>query len=110
MAIDKRPGDTRLSVEVVYAERDRQVLKQIEIAPGTSALEAVRLADLQKEFPRIRPANADIAVWGRKVAADEVLRHGDRVEVLRPLEIDPRDARRTLAQAGQVMGGAKDPP
>lgn len=110
MAIDKSPGDARLSVEVVYAERGRQLLRQIEVGPGTTALEAVRKADLGAEFPDLRPADAGIAVWGRIVEAGEVLRHGDRVEVLRPLQIDPRDARRTLAQTGQVMGGAKDPP
>ena len=110
MATGESAPESGFPVEVVYAEPGQQVLRQMTVNPGTSVLEAVRLADLRKEFPALRPEDAEFAVWGRKAAAGHVLRHGDRVEILRPLKIDPRDARRTLAQAGQVMGGAKDPP
>ena len=110
MAIGEPEGNAGMCVEVVYAEPGKQVLRQIQVAPGTTAREAVRIAQLQKEFPEFRLGNSAIAIWGRRVAAEQVLRQGDRVEILRPLQIDPRDARRELAEAGQVMGGAKDPP
>jgi len=34
-----------------------------------------------------------VGVWGRKVALTEALRDGDRVEVYRPLTVDPMLAR-----------------
>jgi putative ubiquitin-RnfH superfamily antitoxin RatB of RatAB toxin-antitoxin module len=37
-----------------------------------------------------------------------VLSAGDRVEIYRPLQMDPREARRRLAALGQTMGKAGD--
>jgi hypothetical protein len=36
-------------------------------------------------------------VFGRRVDGQHVLRAGDRVEIYRPLKVDPRDARRRAA-------------
>lgn len=36
----------------------------------------------------------ETGVWGRKQAADHLLRDGDRVELYRPLKVDPKVARR----------------
>ena len=35
-----------------------------------------------------------VGVWGRKAALDHVLKAGDRVEIYRPLQVDPKEARR----------------
>ena len=35
-----------------------------------------------------------VGVWGRKEAMAHVLREGDRVELVRPLKVDPKEARR----------------
>lgn len=40
----------------------------------------------------------DCAVFGVRVGHGDVLRDGDRLELLRPLQIDPKDARRRRAQ------------
>lgn len=40
------------------------------------------------------PAGWALAVWGRKVGHDEALRSGDRVELVRPLTVDPKETRR----------------
>lgn len=106
MAVDETVNTGTLSVEVVYAERGRQVLRQLQVRPGTTALQAVRIAGLDREFPDFQRDAPDLAVWGNKADRGVILRHGDRVEVLRPLQIDPRDARRALAQSGRVMGGS----
>lgn len=49
---------------------------------------------------------ADIGVWGRKTSLDRVLREGDRVEVYRALQVDPKLARRErFARQGGRTGG-----
>ena len=40
------------------------------------------------------PANAPVGVWGRPCAHDDLLRDRDRVELYRPLRVDPKEARR----------------
>jgi putative ubiquitin-RnfH superfamily antitoxin RatB of RatAB toxin-antitoxin module len=43
-------------------------------------------------------------IWGRPVERDQAVSDGDRVELYRPLNMDPREARRRLAAAGRTMG------
>ena len=98
----------RIAVEVVFAMPDKQRLVDLDLPAGTTAGEAVAAARFETAFPDVDIAGCPIAVWGEVAARDRVLRDGDRVEVLRPLEIDPRDARRELANAGRSMGAGKD--
>ena len=69
----------------------------------TDALGATKLAS---DFPGVNFNEAEIAVWGRHVQRTARVSDGDRVEVLRPLRQDPRDARRDLAEKGGYMGPA----
>lgn len=41
---------------------------------------------------------AGYAVFGERVGGGDGLRDGDRLELLRPLQIDPKDARRRRAE------------
>lgn len=95
-----------IAVEVVVAMPDRQELCSLRLPPGTDAAGAVTLAGLRSKFPELDWSDTKVAVWGRVVSPEYLLADGDRVEVLRPLALDPRDARRTLARAGQFMGSA----
>jgi len=96
-----------IAVEVVVAMPDRQELCGLRLPAGTDAAGAVQRAGLRSKFPEINWSNSKLAVWGRIVSADYLLKDGDRVEVIRPLELDPRVARRALARDGQFMGTSK---
>ncbi len=91
----------KLTVEVVTATPDRQALVSLSVPAGSTAIDAVEQAGMAGEFPALDLAACKLAIWGRVVDMGRVLRAGDRVEVLRPLHIDPRDARRDLARDGQ---------
>lgn len=41
------------------------------------------------------------AIHGGRVVVSTLLRDGDRVELLRPLEVDPKEARRRRAAGGK---------
>ena len=49
---------------------------------------------LQQVHPDLDPARCAVGVWGRKQALRDALRDRDRVEVYRPLKVDPKEARR----------------
>lgn len=99
----------RLSIEVAYAERERQFLEALEVEPGTTAAGALALSALGREFPKLDLGSAALGVWGRSVSRDHPLADGDRVEVYRPLAMDPREARRRLAGHGGAMGRKSSP-
>lgn len=88
-----------MTVEIAYAVPDKQLIKSISVDAGTTAVEAVRLSGIREDFPQI-PGDDEIemGIFSKKIPADEVLQHGDRVEIYRPLLIDPKEARRLKAE------------
>jgi putative ubiquitin-RnfH superfamily antitoxin RatB of RatAB toxin-antitoxin module len=93
-----------IEVEVVYALAGRQALLAITIPAGATAGEAVDQSGIAKQFPQHDFSTSQLGIWGRPVDSDQLLEDGDRVEIYRPLNIDPREARRKLATEGKSMG------
>jgi len=100
---------TTVAIELAYARPDVQRILRIDVPSGTTAREALRCSGLAEIFPEIDPDQAPIGVFGHRVDDGHVVRHGDRLEVYRPLECDPRETRRILAERGLTMGGANPP-
>ena len=69
----------------------------VELAPGSSAMDAVRAAGILARHPEIDLTKHKLGIYGKVVAADAPLADGDRVEVYRPLAQDPKEARRRRA-------------
>lgn len=93
-----------MQVEVVYALPDRQELVRLELPAGATVARAIQASGLSERFPEEPIGSCKTGVWGRIVGRDHALADGDRVELYRPLLIDPREARRRLAGMGRSMG------
>ncbi|MDN3518352.1 RnfH family protein [Aquisalimonas lutea] len=91
--------DNPIRIQVACARPEKQRIRSLELPAGTTAREAVQRSGLAAEFPEIDPDRAPLGIYGRHVEDGHVLRDGDRVEVYRPLVIDPREARRQRARA-----------
>eukprot|EP01137_Pigoraptor_chileana_P004872 Opistho-2@2736 len=84
-----------LRVEVAYSPRGRAVdLSEVMLAEGSTVLQALQASGLMERHPEIDLAVLRVGVWGRLCPVDELLREGDRVEIYRPLTVDPKEARR----------------
>lgn len=89
-----------LRIEVVYALPERQCLLAVTVDAACSALEAVRRSGILDEFPEIDLNGAVLGIWGRVFEdAAAALRDGDRIEIYRPLQIDPKAVRQARAEA-----------
>ncbi|MBE0486128.1 RnfH family protein [Marinobacter sp.] len=89
-----------MQVEIAYARPDKQKIVPVQVPEGATALEAATLSGIVDVFPEIDLATIDMGVFGKVVknpAAHE-LREGDRVELYRPLKIDPKQARLNRAK------------
>lgn len=93
-----------INIEVVLAAADRQVLVAVEVGTGATVADVISESRMHLEFPELPIGDLEVGVWGKPVARDYVVNDGDRVEIYRPLRIDPREARRQLARAGRTMG------
>jgi putative ubiquitin-RnfH superfamily antitoxin RatB of RatAB toxin-antitoxin module len=100
---------TQIKVEVVYATPENQVLLPVILQAGSTVADALRESGLPQQFPRVDFDQLQTGVWGNTVTREHALADGDRVEIYRPLELDPKEARRQLASLGLTMGqSAKD--
>ena len=86
-----------IDVEVAYAEPGCQVIVRLRIPEAASASEAVRQSGLLERFPAIDLRSNGIGIFGKPVSPCAPLAQDDRVEIYRPLQVDPKEARRLRA-------------
>ncbi len=89
--------DAFIDIEVAYAQPDCQVIVPLRVSSGISAGEAVRCSGLLERFPELDSRTLSIGVFGNSVSPCAPLAQGDRVEIYRPLQVDPKEARRLRA-------------
>ena len=94
-------SENEIAVEVVYALPLAQDSTRLRVAAGTTVAEAIAQAGVALRHPGIELADNRVAVYGKRVLLTTVLRDQDRVEILRPLSADPKEARRTRAARGR---------
>ncbi|MDQ3288548.1 MAG: RnfH family protein [Pseudomonadota bacterium] len=82
-----------MKVEVLRAWPRRFSCVELDLPEGATVIEAVRRAGLQSDAETVA-----YAVFGVAVEPGHRLADGDRVELLRPLQADPKDARRSRAR------------
>lgn len=96
-----------LHLTIVYAPNAREVdeVKLLLEAPCT-VLQALQQSGLLLRHPEIDHHHALIGVWGRRAKLGQCLRDHDRVEIYRPLRVDPKVARRErFARQGSRAAG-----
>jgi putative ubiquitin-RnfH superfamily antitoxin RatB of RatAB toxin-antitoxin module len=81
-------------VTVVYSSAPRQSHEWfLQLAAGQTVAQALA-SSVFVRFPELQAASPDIGIWGKKTRLGHVLQAGDRLEVYRPLRVDPKVARR----------------
>jgi uncharacterized protein len=80
----------RLRVEIIRAVPDGAESHELELEAGATVRGALAAAGMT--------APHGAGIFGRRVPLDARLSDGDRVEILRPLAADPKEARRLRAR------------
>ncbi len=98
-----------ISVEVAYATPEKQLILPLQVPLGTSAYEAVKLSNICAEFSGINIEEDPMGIFskpldgkGRPKPKEYELCAGDRVEIYRPLLIDPKRARLDRAKSAKA--------
>jgi putative ubiquitin-RnfH superfamily antitoxin RatB of RatAB toxin-antitoxin module len=87
-----------MRVEVVYAVAEAHDATLVELPAGATVGDALEASGIGKRHPGIDLSQ--LGIFGRRVGRDARLADGDRVEVYRPLALDPKEARRRRARRG----------
>lgn len=101
-----------ITVEVAYALPNNQLIIPLQVAPETSAENAIIASGILQKFPEIDLSVNKIGLFGKLTRLETPLRHLDRVEIYRPLIADPKEVRKQRANDGKIMkkGGGDAPP
>jgi len=84
-----------MQVVVAYSPAPQQVDHvALQLPAGATVNDALRESGLAQRHPGIDLAALKVGVWGKLRPLEHVLRDGDRVELYRPLKVDPKEARR----------------
>lgn len=86
-----------MRVEIVFAEPGRQLLRSVDVDEGATVADVIHRSGIDRAFAGTDLAGLQAGIWGRPVERDHAVTEGDRVELYRPLEIDPKEARRLKA-------------
>jgi putative ubiquitin-RnfH superfamily antitoxin RatB of RatAB toxin-antitoxin module len=99
---------TSLSIEICYARQDAQTLIAVTLPAGATVRDALAASAIAERHPEIDPATAKIGVFGKLSSLDAPLADHDRVEIYRPLIVDPKLARQRRVEktrrAGSIEG------
>lgn len=87
-----------ITVEVVYALPEKQYVRQVTLAEGSSVEQAIRASGLLELRHDIDLTQNKIGIYSRPVKLQDEVSDGDRVEIYRPLIADPKELRRQRAE------------
>ena len=94
-----------IQVVVVYAQGPREVREiALALANGSTVGDAIAATDLLASAVDLN--GTAVGIWGRPATLMQPLRDLDRVEIYRPLKVDPKVARRArFASQGVKKAG-----
>lgn len=95
-----------IEVEVTYALPDKQSLVKISVEPTATVEQAIVQSGLLETYSDIDLTKNRVGIWYKTTKLDTVLKHGDRVEIYRPLIADPKEVRKRRAQKAMEEGRA----
>ena len=103
---DASTGDAaKISVQICYALPGASFLKTLTLDKGATITQAIEASGLLRSHPEIDLSQQRQGIFGKLKTADTELRDGDRIEVYRPLQADPKETRRRRAAHRKAVKG-----
>ncbi len=87
-----------ITVEVVYIIPQEQVIINLQVPSDSTIGQVIDYSGLLERFPDIDLATAKVGVFNEFRALTDKIEAGDRIEIYRPLQADPKQARRRRAE------------
>ena len=91
-----------MKVEVVYATKKQQALVEVELASGSTISQAIQKSTLLSQYAELVLGELKVGVFSKRKSINDEVYEGQRIEIYRPLEIGPKEARRLRAQRSKT--------
>lgn len=86
-----------MTVQICHAEPERQILLELQVPNGFTLRQAIVTSGILQQLPDLVLDRLQVGVFGKIKSLNSGLRPNDRIELYRPLRVDPKDARRQRA-------------
>lgn len=90
-------ANEQVTVEVAYALPERHFLRAFEVPASCTIYDAVMRSGVTTQFPELDLESLALGVFGKVVDRNQLVKAGYRIEIYRPLIIDPKEVRRKRA-------------
>ena len=90
-------SNQKITVEVAYAKPELQRILVIQVNEGCTIQDAIECSGILELFPEIDLTKQKVGIFGKKKELMDALQQHDRVEIYRPLTMDPKEARKKRA-------------
>lgn len=95
-----------LQVELAYSPAPGGVERwSLRLAAGSCVADAIAQSGVLATHRDLRLESLSVGVWGTLRGLDHPLRDRDRVEIYRPLKVDPKEARRLRYRSHRAKQG-----
>ena len=89
---------TKITVEVAYATPLTQTILAVQVEEGCTIQDAIECSGILQLFLEINLVTQPVGIFGHVKKLSSKMQQGDRVEIYRPLLIDPKEARKQRAK------------
>lgn len=86
-----------MNIELVYVSQSQSWVVPMTVDHGCSVRQAILSSGILQSCPEINLAVNKVGIYSRITSLDTLLEAEDRIEIYRPLLIDPKEARRLRA-------------
>lgn len=94
-----------VNVEVAYATPEKQMVIPVNLQDDAQLVEAIVISGIMQKFPELEKIHAEsfsalkVGIFSIPCSLDRQVQEGDRIEIYRPLQKDPKEMRRSRASA-----------
>ena len=94
---------SNVNVEVAYATPEKQVIIPVNLQDDAQLIEAITISGIMYMFPELEKIHDEglfelkVGIFSKPCDLGQQVVEGDRIEIYRPLQVDPKDARRQRA-------------
>jgi len=92
-----------LCVEIVYASPQCSISKVLRLPQGSTIADALAAAALGADLKGVDTTNLPVGIFGKVAHRGQTLKEGDRIELYRPLQEEPKLARRKRSKASKSV-------
>lgn len=95
-------NNPEFEVQVCFLSPECQFLQSLLVASGTTIAEAIEISGLVNSIPEIKLNQLKVGIYSKLKSPETVLQPHDRIEIYRPLQVDPMVARRRRAEKPKI--------